>query len=139
MGLKASKKEAAIREIALSLVPSGKVKETDKFIGDILEREKLGSTGIGNGVAIPHSRTEAVEGIVMAFGRSPAGVEFKALDGAPVSLIFLMGTNPKELNVYLRFLAELSRLLMGASFRQELMAAAGQEEVINIFRKFEKG
>lgn len=138
MELQSSKKEETIREIALSLVSSGKVTDEDKFIADILEREKLGSTGIGNGVAIPHSRTAAVKGIVMAFGRSKAGVEFKALDGAPVNLIFLMGTNPKELNLYLRFLAELSKLLMGASFRKELLAAAGQNEVIETFRKFEK-
>jgi fructose-specific phosphotransferase system IIA component len=139
MELKAATKEAAIKEIALVLTDSGKVSDKTRFVADILKRERLGSTGIGNGVAIPHSRTEAVDDFVIGFGRSKKGVSFKALDGEPVNLIFLMGANPKELNLYLRLLAELSKLLMNNYFRRELISAATHKEVIEILKKFERG
>ncbi|MBU1121532.1 MAG: PTS sugar transporter subunit IIA [Candidatus Omnitrophota bacterium] len=138
MDLGAVNKEEAIAEIATCLVDSGKVKDKDKLINDILEREKLGSTGIGNKVAIPHSRTEAVEDFVIGFGRSKEGVEFKALDGELVNLIFVMGANLKELNLYLRLLAELSKNLMNSYFRGDLLSATNHQEVMNIFKKFEK-
>ncbi|UCD15304.1 MAG: PTS sugar transporter subunit IIA [Candidatus Omnitrophota bacterium] len=139
MDLKASSKEEAITEIAAHLSDSGKVKDKDKFISDILEREKLGSTGIGNKVAIPHSRTDAVQDFVIGFGRSRRGVEFKALDGEPVNLIFVMGANPKELNLYLRLLAELSKYLMNSHFRADLLSASSHQQVIEILKKFERG
>lgn len=138
MDLKAQDMEGAIREIAKILSSSGKIAKEEKFINDVLERESLGSTGIGNNVAIPHARTTAVRELVVSFGKSKTGIEFKALDGVPVNLIFLMGADPKELNVYLRLLAELSKLLMNSSFRQELLAASKPEDVINVIKKFEK-
>lgn len=139
MDLKATTKEAAIREIASCLTVNGKVKDKEKFIHDILERESLGSTGIGHSVAIPHSRTEVVEGFAIGFGRTKEGIDFKALDGDKVNLIFLMGANPQELNLYLRLLAELSRLLMENSFRRELMLAGSAEEITQIIKKYESG
>lgn len=137
MDLQADKKEDVISELAQVLTASGKIVDKDKFIADILERESLGSTGIGNNVAIPHSRTDAVNGFVIGFGRSINGVDFNALDGEKVNLIFLMGANPNELNLYLRLLAELSKLLMEGIFRRELLNAKSHEEVIEIFKKFE--
>lgn len=137
MDLKASTKEDAIREISVVLTPSGKVKDAGKFVSDILEREGLGSTGIGHKVAIPHSRTEAVESFVIGFGRSTNGIDFKAIDGDMVNLIFLMGANPRELNLYLRLLAELSRFLMENTFRKALLSACSADEIIEIFKRFE--
>jgi fructose-specific phosphotransferase system IIA component len=138
MDLQAVKKEDAINEIVSCLSACGKVKDKEKFIGDILERESLGSTGIGKNIAIPHSRTGAVEGFVIGFGRSRDGIDFKSLDGEKVNLVFLMGTSLQELNLYLRLLAELSRLLMENTFRRELLAAKSAEEIIDTFKKFEK-
>lgn len=139
MDLKATNKEQAIREVANCLTVNGKIKDKEKFIHDILEREGLGSTGIGHKVAIPHSRTDVVNGFAIGFGRSKEGIDFKALDGDKVNLIFLMGANPSELNLYLRLLAELSRLLMENSFRRELMSANTGEEVIDIIKRYEAG
>lgn len=139
MDLKATTKDQAIREVANCLTVNGKIKDKERFIHDILERESLGSTGIGHKVAIPHSRTEVVNGFAISFGRSNEGIDFKALDGDKVNLIFLMGANPSELNLYLRLLAELSRLLMENSFRRELLAANTGEEVVEIIRKYEAG
>jgi len=139
MDLKATTKEQAIREVASCLTVNGKIKDKEKFILDILEREGLGSTGIGHKVAIPHSRTDVVNGFAIGFGRSKEGIDFKALDGDKVNLIFLMGANPSELNLYLRLLAELSRLLMENSFRRELLSVNTGDEVIEIIRKYEAG
>jgi fructose-specific phosphotransferase system IIA component len=137
MDLRTSTKEDAIREIVQAMANSGKVKDAGRFTRSILRRESLGSTGIGFGVAIPHARTECVEGFVIGFGRSRTGIDFQSLDGEKVHLIFLMGANPRDLNLYLRLLAELSRLLMNPSFRKELLSAVTCEELINIFKKYE--
>lgn len=138
MDLKATDKDNAIKEIAQCLGSGGKLVKENKFIKDVLEREKLGSTGIGNNVGIPHARTDAVKGFIIGFGRSKDGIEFNALDGEKVKLIFLMGADPAELNLYLRILAELSKLLMNASFREELIIAKNTADVIDTIKKFEK-
>jgi PTS system fructose-specific IIC component len=78
-----------------------------------------------------------VDGFAVGFGCSRAGIDFDALDGEKVNLIFVMGANPKELNLYLRLLAELSKLLMENSFRRELFLAKDSLEVIEIIKKFE--
>lgn len=138
MDLKACDKESAIREIAVALSDSGAgVIDKEKFVVDILQRESLGSTAIGYKLAIPHSRTEAVNNFVIAFGRSKEGVDFDSIDGEKANFIFLMGTNPQELSLYLRLLAQLSRLVIQKDFREELFKAARPEDVVALFRNFE--
>ena len=138
MDIKSENKDDAIREIAEYLSTDGKLIEKDKFVADVLERETLGSTGIGNNVAIPHARTDAVKGFLIGFGKSSSGIEFQALDGDKVNLVFLMGADPGELNLYLRILAELSKLLMSSSFREALLAASTAKEVIAAVTNFEQ-
>lgn len=137
MELKSETKEDAIREIVSVLDGSGVIKNKEKFIADILEREELGSTGIGHKVAIPHARTDVIEGFVIGMGKSKKGIDFNAIDGEKVHIIFLMGASNKELNLYLRLLAELSKLLMNPSFREQLMMTKNSDEVLAIFKKFE--
>lgn len=137
MDLKSIDKKGAIKEVAAALSAEKRLIDEAKFIKDVLEREKLGSTGIGNRVAIPHARTDAVKGFVIGFGKSAEGIEFQALDGEKVNLVFLMGADPAELNLYLRILAELSKLLMNASFRQALVGAKSETDVVDIIKKFE--
>lgn len=139
MDLKASTKEEAIRELASVLKTSGKIKDLEDFIKRILERERLGSTGIGNRLAIPHSPAESVEGLIVAFGRSLRGIDFQSIDGEEVNFIFLMGTNPSDLNIYLKLLATLSRLLNDRLFIKEFACANTPEEVIELFKKHETG
>ena len=138
MDSKSQDKKGIIRELAQKLSVSGRLIDLEKFISDVIGREELGSTGIGNEVAIPHARTEAVRGIVIGFGRSMEGIKFDALDGDKVKLIFLMGADLSQLSLYLRILAELSKLLMNSSFRRELILAQTPREVIKIINKFEK-
>ncbi|HIE36114.1 MAG TPA: PTS sugar transporter subunit IIA [Candidatus Omnitrophica bacterium] len=137
MELKAENKEEAIKEIVYRLQSSEKILHQEEFIKDILEREDLGSTGIGYGVAIPHARTKAVKDFVIGFGKSLSGIEFNALDGQKVNLIFLMGANLQKLNLYLRLLAELSKLLMNELVRKELLSANECIEIIEVIKKFE--
>ncbi len=135
--LKAKNKKGTICEIAEKLGQTKKIKNQSKFIEDVLKREKLGSTGIGNNVAIPHARTEAVKDIVVGFGKAAEGIDFKALDGEKVNLIFLMGANPNQLNLYLRILAEISKLLMNGGFRQSLLKAENADRVVQTIKHFE--
>lgn len=138
MDLKSSSKEGAIRELASVLASTGKVSDNEDFIKHLMEREKLGSTGIGNHIAIPHTPTKSVESLAMAFGRSRDGIDFQSLDGEEVNLVFLMGTNPDNLNVYLKLLATLSKLLSDRLFREEFMAASSADKIIELFRRYEK-
>lgn len=137
LDLSSGNKKGVISEIANELKQTKKIKDSSKFIEDVLKREKLGSTGIGNNVAIPHARTEAVKDVVVGFGKSKQGIDFKALDGEKVNLVFLMGANPKQLNLYLRILAEISKLLMNSGFRQSLLAAESAERIIATIKHFE--
>jgi len=138
LDLKSANKEDAIKEIAIHFADKGIVKDKAAFTAEILKREKIGSTGIGCGVAIPHARTNAVGEFVLGFGRSEKGIEFDSIDGTKVHLIFVIGTNLKELNLYLRFLAELSRLIMNENFRNALLRAQRPEEIVSIINKYEK-
>ncbi len=137
--LKAHNKEETIKEIASLLKNTEKISDFESFLKDIFVREKVNTTGIGNEIAIPHGRSDAISDFVIAFGRSQKGVEFNSLDNKPVKLIFLMGT-PKEkgLTVYLNILTHLSRLLQKESFRNSLLKASNIKEIINQFKKAEK-
>lgn len=136
--LEAGSKEEAIKEIARLLGNSKEITDFDLFLRDIFEREALNTTGIGEHIAIPHARTDAVKDFVIAFGRSSEGIEFNSLDKKPAKFIFLMGT-PQEngLNSYLKILAHLTRLLKHESFREALLKASSPKEVIEEFRKVE--
>jgi fructose-specific phosphotransferase system IIA component len=135
--LQGKNKKDVINEIGEELKRTKKIKDYQQFIKDVLKREKLGSTGIGNKIAIPHARTDSVKDIVIGFGKTKPGIDFKALDGEKVNLIFLMGANPKQLNLYLRILAEISKLLMNEGFRQSLIEAKDANKIINTIKHFE--
>jgi fructose-specific phosphotransferase system IIA component len=138
LDLKAHSKEEAVKEIAALLKSAEEIVDFDTFVKDVFDREKLGTTGIGNEIAIPHARTDAVKEFVIAFGRSSEGVEFNSLDGKPAKLIFLIGTQKeKNLNNYLKTLAHLTRLLKRESFRSLLLKASSPKEIIDEFKKVE--
>lgn len=92
------------------------------------------STGIGNGVAIPHAKTEAVDSLVAAFGRVPDGVDFKSLDGEPAHLIFLLLSPQEEAGLHVRALARISRMLKNAEFRERMLNADDAEEIFSIIQ-----
>jgi PTS system fructose-specific IIC component len=126
-------KEGVIRELAETLRFAFEVGDLDRFVEDVLSRESLLSTGVGDGIAVPHARTRAVHKFVMVFGRSREGVDFGAPDGKPARLIFLMGIPKSALRGYLNLLKVLSAALKEEPLRRRLLEASGREEILRIF------
>ena len=134
--IKAQNKEEVIRELVSLLVTSGAIKdrEVNKIVQILLKRESLGSTGIGQGVAIPHGKCDSVSRLVGAFGVSKTGVNFDALDGEPVSLFFLLVAPEDSAGPHLKALARISRLLKDKHFRDSLRAAKDEKTLAKIIR-----
>lgn len=138
LDLASNTKIDAIKELIDMLDSAGYLTDADAFFKAVLEREKVGSTGIGKGIAIPHSRTSTVREVVVAIGRSSTGIEFDALDNRPVHLIFLIAAPTESGGLYLKALARLSRLLRYQEFRNRLMEAETVDEIISIISAEEK-
>ena len=128
-------KKGAINELIEMLVKEKKVKDISKAVQSVMDREKIGTTGVGQGIAIPHSRTDAVSELIGAFGISKKGIDFESLDGEPVNLIFLILSPPDTGGQHLRALARISRLFKDKFFRQALIDATTVEEAIRIIEQ----
>jgi len=138
LDLKGRTKEDVIKELAEILKKEKDIVDFEGFVSAVFTREKMVSTGIGYEVAVPHARTDTVEDVVIAFGRSKEGFDFDAIDKRPVKLVFLIGTPAKKkLSAYLKLLAHLSRLLQKEDFRKRLLAASNPKEILDEFRKVE--
>lgn len=135
--LRAADKPGVIRELVQLLVKSGDVKpaDTDRFVEILLAREALGSTGIGQGVGIPHGKSNCVNQLVGAFGISPKGVNFEALDGDPVYLFFLLVAPEDAAGPHLKALARISRLLKDKFFRDTLREAPDEKAILRILQQ----
>ena len=121
--LKARNKKGILEELVAPVAEIADVHQED-LVKVLLEREHLGSTGIGNGIAIPHGKLDGLDSIALVFGKKSAGVDFDSIDGKPVSLIFLLVAPAQSAGVHLKALARLSRLLKDKSFRQQLLEGA---------------
>ncbi|TMW71822.1 PTS fructose transporter subunit IIABC [Alteribacter natronophilus] len=130
MDLRADTKEAVIDEMAEKLDQAGKLTDLNLFKEAIRERESQSSTGIGEGVAIPHAKTKAVGEPAIAFARSSEGVDYDALDGQNSHLFFMIAASEGANNEHLQTLSRLSTLLMDESFRSTLMEASSPEEIL---------
>ncbi|MBI4179636.1 PTS sugar transporter subunit IIA [bacterium] len=135
--LKGKSRREVIQEMVDLLVKAGRVKDKPKVMEAVMEREKLMSTGIGNGVAIPHAKTNACDRLCAAFGRS-AGVPFDALDEKPVRLIFLLITPEAETGPHISALARISRLLKHKVFKDALLGAKDDSEIYRIIEEEER-
>jgi PTS system nitrogen regulatory IIA component len=134
--VKAQQKNDVIQELVSLLVSAGSVKERDagRLVQILLKRESLGSTGIGQGVAIPHGKCDCVRELVAAFGVSRAGVNFDSLDGEPVHLFFLLVAPEDSAGPHLKALARISRLLKDKHFRDSLKNARDERQLVSIIR-----
>jgi PTS system nitrogen regulatory IIA component len=135
VALKATDKKAAIIELAEMLAKAKKLKKAPEIIETVLEREKLGSTGIGQGVAIPHGKTDILTEQIGALGISQKGVEFNSLDGEPVHLLFLLVGPADTAGQHLKALSRISRLLKDRFFRQALREAKTVDEAVSIIEQ----
>ena len=132
-----SSKEDVIRELVGLLVRAGSIKEKDvpKLVQILLKRESLGSTGIGQGVAIPHGKSDCVSKLVAAFGVSRAGINFDSLDGESVHLLFLLVAPEDSAGPHLKALARISRLLKDKHFRDSLRVAKDEKALAGILQE----
>jgi mannitol/fructose-specific phosphotransferase system IIA component (Ntr-type) len=137
--LQATGKEEAIREIIQSLHDAGQLQaaDLDEIIKAILNREALGSTGIGQGLAVPHSRHPKVNRLIGTIAISRKGVEFAALDTAPVTVLFLL-LSPPQPGDHLRALEKISRQLKNAEFVRFLRQARNREDVVDLLKEVDE-
>ena len=135
--MQATERYAAIAELVNVLVSNGKIAggNRDTVLTALRDREETMSTGIGFGIAIPHASSEHVTEVVAAFGRSSAGIEFEALDNAPVKFVVLFVVPKDQFQTHLRTLAAIAKFLNDRSIRERLAAATTAEEILAIFEK----
>ncbi|MCL2485635.1 MAG: PTS sugar transporter subunit IIA [Endomicrobia bacterium] len=133
--LKATDKKSAIVELAEVLKDTKKAKKIDEIIEVVLEREKLGSTGIGQGVAIPHGKTDLLQEQVGVLGISRKGIEFNSLDGEPVHIIFLLVGPVEVAGQHLKALSRISRLFKDKFLRQAIRDAKTKEDILKIIQQ----
>ena len=137
--LRADTKEGVLRELSEVIAKSVPKLSTTSLAAILMERESLGSTGIGDGVAIPHGKVAGIEHLVAAFGRSRNGVQFHSLDGKPAHLFFLIMAPENSAGMHLKALARISRLLKNERFRRLLLEAADVDELRNLLNEEDAG
>lgn len=139
LDLKGKNREEILVELSKLLEKSPNIvgKENDIYKA-LVDREKLGSTGIGKGVAIPHAKTESVTGLTVAFGVSRDGIDFNSLDKEEVHLFFVFASPDKDSQIYLKVLARISRLIREEEFRENLFNCKTPKEIINCIKEKEE-
>ena len=133
--IKATNKEGIIRELVDLLVKAEGIKNKEELVKILLNRETLGSTGIGQGIGIPHGKTNAVKKLVAAFGICHQGVNFDALDGEPVYIFFLLVAPEDSAGPHLKALARISRLLKDKFFRESLKSLSDDKAILKLIRE----
>jgi len=136
-GIQATDKKGTIKELVDLLIKSGQIKEKDKdkVVKVLLEREALGSTGIGQGIGIPHGKFAGVKKLIGACATSRQGIDFESLDGEPVYIFFLLVAPEDSAGPHLKALARVSRLLKDKYFRDTLKAAKDTKALIKIIKQ----
>jgi len=131
--LQSETKEEIINELIDLFKNDPRVEDIEKVRTAVLEREKVMSTGVGKGFAIPHGKTNAVKEIVGAFGRIKDGIDYESLDGNPVHLVFLLVGKDNLISTHIKLLSRISRLMNKDDFRHRLMEANSAEEIVKLF------
>ena len=135
---KSKDKEEIINEMIDLFNDDERVTNLEEVRKCVLDREKIMSTGVGKGFAIPHGKTNSVNDIIAAFGKTNKPVEYNALDGKPVQLIFLMVGQEKLVGSHIKLLSRISRIMNNDEFRIKLLEAKTKEEIFNAFENEEK-
>jgi PTS system nitrogen regulatory IIA component len=130
--LTATDKEGAIREMCAHISTQRPGIKVDEMVRTLLEREKLGSTGIGEGVAIPHGKLNGIDSLIACFAKSTAGIDFTAIDNQPSHLFFVLLAPNNSAGLHLKALARISRLLKSQEFRDRLLRAKDAEAMFAI-------
>ena len=133
--LKGTTKPEVLNELAKALTSKYKEISLAELNAVLAERERLGSTAIGDGIAIPHGKLRGVTKIIGAFGRHVQGVDFDSLDGGPSQLFFVLVAPEDSASLHLKALARVSRLLKESSFRERLLVAKDADEIYRLIKE----
>jgi len=133
--LSGQNKPDIIRELLTVLDRAGKVSDSEAAYDALLAREAMGSTGLENGIAVPHAKTEAVKNLTIAIGIAPEGVDFDSIDGNPSRLFFLMLAPPDQSGPHIEALAEIARVTTSHAFCRLLLGATSAQEVVDVFQE----
>ena len=130
--LEARNQHEVLDELVRVFAMGGVRFDPEAMLQVLLERERLGSTGIGDGIAIPHGKLQGLDEILLSFGRSSEGIAFDAMDGKPVHLFFLLMAPENSAGLHLKILAKISRMLKDTALRNNLLQAKSKEEIWRI-------
>ncbi|MBN1663510.1 MAG: PTS sugar transporter subunit IIA [Deltaproteobacteria bacterium] len=133
--LRAKNKRDVLAELSALFLKAHRNLDHEAMLKALLDREKLGSTCIGEGMAIPHGKLGNLDHLVAAFGRSEEGIEFNALDGKPVHIFFLLIAPENSAGQHLKVLAKISRMLRDGGFRKQLLEAKSRDELYDAIRQ----
>lgn len=134
VNVKGNSKDEIINQMIAVVTDSNKITDIEKVRAAIFDREKIMSTGVGNGFAIPHGKTDAVLDIVAAFGITEQPIDYDSLDEQPVRLIFLLVGKDSMVGPHIKLLSRISRLMNKEEFRGKLLQATSPKQVIEIFK-----
>jgi fructose-specific phosphotransferase system IIA component len=135
--LESTGKTEVIKELIDLLERNGELADAKKVLDAVLEREATRTTGIGNGLAIPHGKCPGTDHLVMAIGRAPTPIDFQSIDGKPVTLIWLLTSPPDKTGPHIHALARISRLMTIDRFRAALHTAQTPQQIFDIIKEQE--
>ena len=135
--LKAVDKKGVLEELVVPVANISGLNHED-LVKVLMERERLGSTGIGEGIGIPHGKVKDLNSLILAFGLSRKGVDFDSMDGLPAHIFFLLITPENSTGLHLKLLARISRILKNDPFREKLLRAASPDEIYSIIKEEEE-
>jgi PTS system nitrogen regulatory IIA component len=138
LDLKSREKRGVIEELVAPLAEVSGVSQ-EELVKVLMERERLGSTGIGGGVGIPHGKLKGIKSLMVGFGLSRNGVDFESIDGRPTHIFFLLVTPENSIDIHLNLLSQISRILKNDLLRQRLRNAETSDEVLDIIREEDVG
>ncbi|MBM7557052.1 PTS sugar transporter subunit IIA [Halanaerobacter jeridensis] len=138
LSTEAQDKDGILQEMIETLEKNNKISDKDEFYQVILEREEKSSTGVGNGVAIPHGQSDVVEEAALVFAKSEAGIDFDSRDGEPAKIFFMIAVPEGGSSDHLSVLSKLSRKLMHEDFRTDLLNADSKEELLEVIEAEEE-
>ncbi len=133
--LKGRTKKLVLEELIDAAKQNKPLIDSGRLMKVLLERERLGSTGIGDGIAIPHGKLNDIDDLVLAFGRSIEGIDFESMDGKPVHLFFLLVAPEACAGIHLRALAKIARLLKNGTVRKRLAKVGNRADIFSIIQQ----
>lgn len=138
LNLSSTTKNEVIKELIQPIYASGKIINQTGFMKDVFLREEQGSTGIGDGIAIPHCRTNHVHNIMISVGKKIEGVEFDSIDDEVAKIFFLLAIPKTNMKTYLKIISKLSRVLNANGFKEDFLNADSETNLLNIFKEAEE-